>query len=86
MANATRVWAREDIPVLDDAAQYLGVVQAIRNVFPALPGLPEVPQSMDHLTYQKANDIEAILAQIGRTLDAIPQSRVYSGEFQSGGV
>lgn len=86
MANAPRVWTREDIPGQDDTAQYLGVVQAIRNVFPALPGLPEVPRDMDHLTYQEVNDIEAILAQIGRTVEAIPQSRVYAGEFQSGGV
>lgn len=86
MAAAPREWAREDIPIPDDTAAFLGMVQAIRNVFPVLPGLPEVPSDMEHFTYQEANDIERILARVGWAADRIPQDRIYSGEFQSGGV
>lgn len=86
MASSTRVWTKEDIPRPEDAEKYLDMVQAIRNTFPALPDLPEVPQDMEGFTFREANDIEKILARIGWAVEAIPQSRVYSGEFQSGGV
>lgn len=86
MASAPHVWTREDIPTPEDAEKYLDMVQAIRNAFPAIPDLPEVPPDMKHFTYQEANDIERILARIGWAVEAIPQSRVYSGEFQSGGI
>lgn len=86
MASPTRVWAKEDIPRPEDTEKYLDMVQAIRNTFPALPGLPEVPPDMEGFTFQEANDIEKILARIGWAVEAIPQSRVYSGEFQSGGI
>lgn len=86
MPAPPRVWTREDIPTPEDASKYLDLIQAVRNAFPSLPGLPEVPSSMEHFTIQEANDIEAVLARIGWAAEAIPQSRVYSGEFQAGGV
>lgn len=86
MASPPRVWNREDIPGPEDAQKYLDTVQAIRSTFPAVPDLPEVPADMEHFTCQEANDIEKILARIGWAVKAIPQSRVYSGEFQSGGI
>lgn len=86
MASPPQAWAREDIPNTEDTEKFLDMVQAIRNVFPSIPGLPEVPLDMEHFTYQEANDIERILARIGQAVEAIPQSRVYSGEFQAGGV
>lgn len=86
MANQTRVWSEEDIPRPEGTKKYLDMVQAIRNTFPTLPGLPEVPPDMEGFTFREANDIEKILGQIGWAAEAIPQSRVYSGEFQSGGI
>ena len=86
MASPTRVWTKEDIPRPEDTEKYLDMVQAIRNTFPALPDLPEVPQDMEGFTFREANDIEKILARIGWAVEAIPQSRVYSGEFQTGGI
>ena len=86
MPKAPRVWARDDIPTPDDVTEYLGRIQAIRNAFPTLPGLPEVPPDMDHFAYQEANDIERILDRVNKAVMAIPASRVYSGEFQAGGV
>lgn len=86
MAGQPRVWAREDIPRPEDVEKYLDMVQAIRNAFPSIPGLPEAPPDMENFTFQEANDIEKILGKIGWAVEAIPQSRVYSGEFQSGGV
>ena len=86
MASPPHIWAREDIPRPEDTEKYLDIVLAIRNAFPTIPGLPEVPPDMERFTYQEANDIERILALIGWAVDAIPQSRIYSGEFQSGGI
>lgn len=86
MASSIKTWSKEDIPRPEDTEKYLDMVQAIRNVFPTLPGLPEVPPDMEGFTFREANDIEKILGQIGWAVEAIPQSRVYSGEFQSGGI
>ena len=76
MASQPHTWTKEDIPTLEDTKKYLDAVQAIRNVFPSIPGLPEVPPDMEHFTYQEANDIEKILARVGWAVEAIPQSRV----------
>lgn len=81
-----RVWTKEDIPLPAEMAEHLARVQAVRNVFPSLPGLPEVPPDMDRLNFEEANDIERLLLQVDRAITAIPQSRVYSGEFTSGGI
>ncbi len=81
-----RTWTRSDIPSKAETVEYLERIQAIRNLFPALPGLPEVPSDMEHFTYREANDIEKILAQVGWAADSIPTSRVYSGEFEAGGI
>lgn len=86
MASPMRVWTREDIPTKEETGRFLNMVQAVRNVFPSLSNLPEVPTDMEHFTFQEANDIEKILARMGWAIEAIPQSRVYSGEFQAGGV
>ncbi len=85
MPTTPRIWTREDIPTVPDTVEFLDRVQAVRNVFPGIPDLPEVPPDMEHFTYQEANDIERILARIGWAADSIKTSRVYSGEFQAGG-
>lgn len=85
MANM-RVWTIRDIPTPADAAEYLARIQAVRNVFPGLPGLPEVPPDMEHFTYQEANDIEQILSMIDGAISRIPVDRVYAGEFTAGGI
>lgn len=81
-----KVWRPDNIPTLEETEHLFDEVQAIRNIFPTLSDLPEVPPDMEGFTFQEANDIEKILARIGWAVEAIPQSRVYSGEFQSGGV
>lgn len=86
MPTTPRIWTREDIPTVPNTVEFLDRVQAVRNVFPGIPDLPEVPPDMEHFTYQEANDIERILARIGWAADSIKTSRVYSGEFQAGGV
>lgn len=86
MLTAPRVWTRQDVPTQSEVAEFLSRIQAVRNVFPGLPDLPEVPPDMEHFTYQEANDIERILARVGWAADAIPQSRIYCGEFTAGGV
>ena len=85
MANM-RVWTIRDIPTPADAAEYLARIQAVRNAFPGLPSLPDVPPDMDHLTYQEANDIERILSMVDGAISRISVDRIYAGEFTSGGV
>ena len=51
-----------------------------------LPGTPPVPESIEGLTWQKANDIEQILFDINALLNNMENSFVYSGEVYSGEV
>ena len=52
----------------------------------ALPGTPEPPEDMQHLTFRAANDIEMALLGAERSIHAMEKSWVYSGEIESGGV
>ena len=74
-----------DIPRSPDMAAYLGRVRAVRDALPVLPGSPELPEDMDHLTYQGANNIELVLLQADRLLDNARDSWIYSGELDAGG-
>jgi len=40
MPTTPRIWTREDIPTVPDTVEFLDRVQAVRNVFPGIPGLP----------------------------------------------
>lgn len=87
----TKTWTIGEIPTSDDLAKYLNRVQAVRNIFPAFPGMPEVPPDMKGFTYKEANDIELILVKTNEAIDLLEvtmteSNYVYSGELFSGGV
>lgn len=84
--NPPKFYQIEDIPRPRDMADYLDRVRAVRDMLPALPGTPEVPGDMNHLTYGAANDIELVLLQAERGIKSMVKSWVYSGEFESGGI
>ena len=51
-------WTMWDVPTVADMNRYLGNIETIKKHF----GVPiDVPNSMDHLTYETANNIEKIL-------------------------
>lgn len=81
-----KIWKPGDIPRREELAEYLNRIQAVRNIFPGLPNLPEVPPDMNGFTFERANDIERILFQVNSAVNQLENSLIQCGELQSGGV
>lgn len=80
-----KLYTIRDIPRPADMADYLSRVRAVRERLVVLPGTPEPPPDMDHLTFQAANNIELSLLGAALAVNAMENSWFYSGEIQSGG-
>lgn len=77
-------WTTRDIPSPAEMEAYLAPIRAAREAFPGVSGFPELPETMDHFTFETANDLERVLVIVHGTLMALNKSRVYSGELQGG--
>ena len=73
-------------PTVEQMAQYISNVEALRGVIAVLPSTPATPESMELLDYIRANEIEQILADIGKLLKNMPSAWFYSGEVECGEV
>lgn len=85
MAGKPKAWDTRDIPSPAEMEKYLSTICAAREAFPGVSGFPELPETMDHFTFETANDLERVLVIVHGTLMALEKSRVYSGELQGGG-
>ena len=74
-----------DIPRPADMSDYLSRVLAVSSRLVKLPGIPDPPPDMDHLDFRGANNIELALLSAERAINAMENSFIQSGEFQSGG-
>lgn len=84
---ATRTnWSASDTPTMTDMTRYLENVRIIRAAFHTLPTTPQAPASMRALTYDKANAIERILADVDTLLNNMIASYTYSGDIFGGEV
>ena len=54
-------WLESDIPTYSDMEIYLNNVEIIRGTLTVPTATPEVPEDMEGLTYEEANDIERSL-------------------------
>lgn len=79
-------WTESDTPSAAQMQRYLADVSALREVLSVMASTPAVPASMEGLTYNKANDIEHILADIDLLITNMIAARFYSGEVYSGEV
>lgn len=79
-------WANGDTPRKDDLDTYLDDLRRIRAALAVMDTTPEAPESMDYLTWAKANDIEKILVDVDDALGRLLRSPFYSGEIYSGEV
>lgn len=79
-------WANGDIPTKGDMDTYLDDLRRIRAALAVMDTTPEAPESMDYLTWAKANDIEKILVDVDDALGRLLLSPFYSGEIYSGEV
>lgn len=80
-----KIYTIRDIPRPPDMADYLSRVRAVSERLAELPETPSPPPDMEHLTYQRANDIELALLGAERAIHAMEKSWIYSGEIESGG-
>lgn len=72
---------------MDDAGakQYLADVDELRSKLAVLPTTPQTPESLDRLTYTKANHIEQILLDVYAQYLTMLTTRVAAGTATSGG-
>ena len=73
-------WYKEDILTPETMEGYLGNVQRLRDALGVIPTTPEVPDSMEYSTIQEWNDIETILIDVEKVIDAL------SSVFQRAGM
>lgn len=76
-------WTDDDTPSAAQMQRYLDDVSALRAVLAMMTSTPAVPASMKGLTYNKANDIEQIMADIELLITNMIAARFYSGEVYS---
>lgn len=79
-------WMESDIPTESSMVRYLEDVETIRNTLTVLPGTPEVPDDMEGLTYEEANDIERILLAVDALITNMINAYFYSNEINCGEV
>ena len=84
--GGVRSWAEEDVPTLADATRFLGNVKAIRTALAAFQSTPKVPASMHNLTYEAANAIEQILADVETLANNMASIYAYGGEIYGGEI
>lgn len=69
--NAKTDWTEADIPTIQQMQTYLNNVAAIRGVLDVFETTPQTPTTMNKLTFQRANDIEKILADVQAVIEQI---------------
>ena len=75
----TRAWSMSDIPDPAEMDGYLLDLAALRGVLAVFRTTPEVPQDMEGLTVQEANDIEKILVDVDSLLTLMAGSFLRCG-------
>ena len=75
-----------DIPTPESMTAYLADVAALRAALTVAADTPEVPEDMERLTWQEANDIEQILVNVDELLTRMAAAWFYSGEIYAGEV
>lgn len=79
-------WKDDDWVDPSAQAVYLGYLAELRSHFAVMQTTPPVPNDMEKLTYQEANDIEKILEDIDRLLTNASQAWFYSGDIYASEV
>lgn len=79
-------YAMQDIPIVTQMAQYLSDLETLREAFSVFTTTPAVPEDMDDLTVDEANNIEKILRDLDTLITYMVAAFVYSGEVYSGEV
>lgn len=79
-------WQVSDVPTAGDMTAYLADVAALRAALTVAAGTPEVPEDMEQLTWQEANNIEQILLDVDALVTNMAAAWFYSGDLYAGEV
>ena len=79
-------WQVANIPTPESMTAYLADVAALRAALTVAADTPEVPEDMERLTWQEANDIEQILVDVDELLTRMAAAWFYSGDLYAGEV
>lgn len=79
-------WRESDVPTDTSMDFYLECIGTIRGILPLPSDTPEVPETMENLTYTTANNIEKILETVDSVLAKSISFLYYSGDIYSGEV
>ena len=66
-----KIWNVTDIPTQSSAATFLDELSLIRGLLPLPEGTPQLPETLDNLDYEKANDIERMLFVVNTTIGEV---------------
>ncbi len=77
VVSAKTNWAMGDIPTQSLATAYLNDLVTLRKQLTLPANVPEVPPTLDGLTFSTANDIEYLLYVIDKTLTEV-ETELYS--------
>lgn len=86
LVNPKIDWLESDIPTYSDMEIYLNNVEIIRGTLTVPTATPEVPEDMETLTYEEANDIERILLAVDALITNMINAYFYSNEIVCGEV
>lgn len=84
--SAKTDWSVSDIPTKADFDRYFGNVETLRQSITLPASTPTTPSTANRLNYQRANELEEILAAIDVVTTKLPQTWHYAGEIFSGEV
>lgn len=79
-------WKVEDFPTSAQMTAYLADIAALRSMLTVAQVTPEVPEDMEKLTWQEANDIEKILVDLDAMVTLMAAAWFYSGAQVAGDV
>lgn len=79
-------WSDSDVPTKSDMTEYLENISYLGGLIKLPDDTPEIPQNMEYLFWNQANDIERLLEMIDTMLTNSLKMQYYSGELYSGEV
>lgn len=74
-------WTLWDIPVQSEMERYLGNIAAIRDACPGEVEFPNLPDSMNNLSFEGANSIEKVLLLVYEELHGVDEPDEPGGEI-----
>lgn len=73
-------WEMLDIPTQQEMSDYLNTVRAFKSLWNAIT---ELPESMNRISYEDANNIESLLIEVNEQLEKVSAVFIRSGAWNA---